>query len=53
MVKEMCLALVVRDVRDATRDYYMSAAVARRWFEQGKLVQVQAYNGAWIYAHKS
>jgi hypothetical protein len=43
---------VIRDVRDARRDYWISSEEAKKLFEEGHLIQVHANGDNWDYAHK-
>jgi len=44
----MKLVRVARDMRDATRDYYLMAEFAREVFDAGKMEQLEI-NGGWMY----
>lgn len=43
------LVRVIRDARDATRDYYISRLRAEKLYAEGKLSQVQCYSQGWDY----
>jgi hypothetical protein len=44
---------VIRDIRNSNRDYWISKERAKELFDEGKLVQVQAYANKWCYATKN
>jgi hypothetical protein len=41
---------VIRDIRNSGMDYYIPEVRAKQLFDEGKLIQVQAYNNRWCYA---
>ena len=43
---------VIRDIRDANLDYYIPKERAEQLFNEGKLTQIEAYAGKWVYATK-
>lgn len=46
-IREM--SLVVRDVRNANRDYHIPTWRAKQLYNENKLVMVQVYNNQWDY----
>jgi hypothetical protein len=44
------MVYVIRDTRDASRDYELPAKRARQLFEEGVLIQIHVYGGTWSYA---
>jgi hypothetical protein len=44
---------VIRDIRNSNKDYWISKERAKELFDEGKLVQVQAYANKWCYATKN
>jgi hypothetical protein len=44
---------VIRDIRNSNRDYWISKKRAKELFDEGKLVQIEAYKDKWTYATKT
>jgi hypothetical protein len=44
---------VIRDIRNANRDYWIPRERAEQLFQEGKLVQVEAYANKWVYSTKT
>lgn len=42
--------LVVRDSRDASRDYQLPRKKALKLYDEGKLVRMQVYGNRWDFA---
>ena len=51
--KKLSKVRVIRDIRYSHRDYWIPEERAKQLFDEGKLVQVQAYVNKWCYATKS
>ena len=43
------MSRIIRDVRNANRDYYIPTWRAKQLFDEQKLIQVQVYNNQWDY----
>jgi hypothetical protein len=43
---------VIRDIRNSNKDYWIPKERAIELFNEGKLIQVEAYAGKWCYATK-
>ena len=41
--------LIIRDVRDFSRDYFLPEPRAKELFHAGLLAMAQVYNGTWTY----
>lgn len=46
------LVRVIKDTRDADRDYYISRGEAEEKFNNGDLIMVRVSNSGWDYAEK-
>jgi hypothetical protein len=41
---------VIRDIRNSNKDYWIPKDRAKQLYDEGKLIQVQAYANKWCYA---
>jgi hypothetical protein len=44
---------VIRDLRNSNMDYWIPKDRAKQLFDEGKLVQIEAYKDKWVYATKT
>jgi hypothetical protein len=48
--KQLDNARVIRDIRNSNKDYWIPKDRAKQLFDEGKLIQIEAYKDKWVYA---
>ena len=51
--KQLDNTRVIRDIRNSNKDYWIPKDRAKQLFDEGKLIQVEAYANKWVYATKT